>query len=878
MLVSHHMKYPVLFALSLVLGSSASANAQGGRGATAANHTAHRKAPEKKVPEAAAVYAAPAAAAPVPNWLPSTNPLQPSATVLHDLVDTKLDVRFDWARQWLLGTATLTVRPHFYPQSQLVLDAKGFDVKSVELLSGSNKKSRDLKYSYDKKKLTIALDRAYQRTEQYQLRIQYVAKPNELPRGGSEAITDDKGLYFINPLGTEKGKPRQVWTQGETEGSSCWFPTIDRPNQRMTQEISLTVESGQKTLSNGLLVSSRRNSDGTHTDTWKLSQPHAPYLAMLAVGNFAVVSDTWRGKPVDYYVDPAYQYTAKQVFGNTPEMLEFFSKKLGVDYPWEKYSQVAVHDFVSGAMENTTASTFQQQLVQFTPRELADVSYAGSESVVAHELFHQWFGDYVTTESWANLPLNESFADYSELLWAEHKYGPDAAALVQQTKLRNYLQEAQTKREPLIRYRYASREDMFDRHSYDKGGRVLHMLRSYVGDDAFFASLNRYLTQNKLSSSEIAKLRIAFEETTGEDLMWFFDQWFMQRGHPELRVSHSYENNAVVLRVQQVQDTLFQPVYRLPVTVAVWGGGGNSNQPTEHQLVVTKADQMFRLPAGQRPALVKFDNEGILLADIDETQSTEELQFQLNHARGYLQRVQAIEALRSKSADLLVSSAFRNALTDPFWATRVAALEGLRRYRGAEGAAVRKDLQRAALSEKNNTVRAVALNVLASFPNEDFSEVYNVALKDSSYLVVGAAVEALSKAPAAGTRAQVAALQSTRNPALLTALSNYYGLNGTLDDYPWFLQRSHDAPPEVLYVLLENFGKLMNRIPPIEREKGIQHLENLARTHAQLYVRLGAYKGLHELLTSMPTLKTTLQDIRNKEKDNDLKAMYSLVQ
>ncbi|MCA8831744.1 M1 family metallopeptidase [Hymenobacter pini] len=864
------MKYPVFGALFMVLMCQLPASAQAVKSSRPASTVSHPT--RKKVVEPAA--AAPVAASvAVPNWLPSTNPVQTSATILHDLFDTKLDVRFDWNKQWLLGTAVLTLRPHFYPQSQLVLDAKGFDVKSVELMSGS-RKGRDLKFNYDKKKLTITLDRLYQRTEQYQVRIQYVAKPNELPKGGSEAITDDKGLYFINPLGTDKTKPRQVWTQGETEGSSCWFPTIDHPNQRMTQEISLTVESGQKTLSNGLLVSSRRNPDGSRTDTWKLNQPHAPYLAMLAVGNFAVVSDSWRGKPVEYYVDPAYQYTAKQVFGNTPEMLEFFSKKLGVDFPWDKYAQVAVHDFVSGAMENTTASTFQQQLVQFTPRELPDVTYDGSESVIAHELFHQWFGDYVTTESWSNLPLNESFADYSELLWAEHKYGADAAALVQQTKLRNYLEEAQMKREPLIRYRYVTNEDMFDRHSYDKGGRVLHMLRKYVGDDAFFASINRYLVHNKLSSVEIAKLRIAFEETTGEDLMWFFDQWFMQRGHPELRVTHSFENSQVVLRVQQVQDTLYQPVYRLPVTVATWNG----NQPTEHRILITKADQTFRLPVNQRPSLVKFDDEGMLLADIDETQSQEELLYQLSHARGYLQKYKAIQALRTKSGDLLVSAAFRNLLNDPFWGTRIAALEGLRRYRGAEGSAVRKDLQRVVQSEKNGAVRATAIKVLASFPNEDYSELYNAALKDSSYLVASAAVEALSHAPNVNTRTQIAALQNTNNPALLTALSTYYGLNGTLDDYQWFLQRSKDAPAEVLYVMLENFGLLMQRIPPIEREKGIQRLETLARTHPQMYVRLGAYKGLHELVASMPALKPTLQDIRNKEKDSNLKAMYSLIQ
>ncbi|TGD81390.1 M1 family metallopeptidase [Hymenobacter wooponensis] len=241
------MKYPVLGALSLILTCYIVAPAQT---TTTSKSATNKTAARKKVAAPAAAATAAPAQLPVPNWLPPTSPVQPAATIVHDLLDTKLDVRFDWAKQWLLGTATLTVRPHFYAQNQLVLDAKGFDVKSVELVNSSTKKGKDLKFTYDKKKLTVSLDRSYTRTEPYQVRIQYIAKPNELPStGGSEAITDDKGLYFINPLGMDKTKPRQIWTQGESESSSCWFPTIDKPNQRMTQEISITVESGLKTLS-----------------------------------------------------------------------------------------------------------------------------------------------------------------------------------------------------------------------------------------------------------------------------------------------------------------------------------------------------------------------------------------------------------------------------------------------------------------------------------------------------------------------------------------------------------------------------------------------------------------------------------------------------
>lgn len=807
----------------------------------------------------------------IPSWLPSATPVQPTATVATDLLDTKLDVRFDWGKQWLLGTATLMLRPHFYPQNQLVLDAKGFDVKNVRLVAGS--KEKNLTYTYDKRKLVITLDRQYPRTEAYQVRINYVAKPNELSAGGSAAITSDKGLYFINPLGTDKTKPRQIWTQGETEANSAWFPTIDKPNQRMTQEIAITVEEAFRTLSNGLLISSKKNADGTRTDVWKQSLPAAPYLTMLAVGNFAVVNDTWRGKAVEYYVDPAYKATARAVFGNTPEMLEYFSTKLGVEFPWEKYAQVAVHDFVSGAMENTTAVTFQNQLTEFTQRELLDKTYE-PESVIAHELFHHWFGDYVTTESWSNLPLNESFADYSEYLWAEHKYGVDEAAMVQQKALAAYLDESLSKREPLIRYHYADREDMFDRHSYNKGGRVLHMLRRYVGDDAFFASLNRYLTRNKYSAVEIANLRLAFEEVTGEDLMWFFDQWFMQRGHPELHISHSYSGNQVSLRVQQVQDSTFSPIYRLPVTVTTWV----NNQPTAHRIIVTKADQTFLLPSSQRPSLVKFDAEAQLLADIEEERTQDELVYQYYHARNYLQKYEAITKLRTKVADLTVSSMIRNALTDDFWGVRLAAVEALRHYRGPEGNAVRQDLKQLASAERKTQVRAAAITTLATFPNENYGSLYTAALNDSSYLVASAAINALAKAPTATSLQQVVAVQETANPQLVEAVSHYFALNGTADQYEWFLRRSYELQNEALYQYLQDFGTLMQRMPPVERDKGIARLESIARSHPNQYARLGAYKGLNSLVTSSPGVKTTLQDIRAKEKDKNLVSIYALLQ
>ena len=292
------------------------------------------------------------------------------------------------------------------------------------------------------------------------------------------------------------------------------------------------------------------NEYGTRTDYWKQNLPHAPYLFMMAVGEFAIAKDEWRGKPVHYYVEKKYADVAKEIYPNTVEMLEFFSTKLGYDYPWDKYHQVVVRDYVSGAMENTGAVIFGD-FIQGNKRFLIDNA---GEDIVAHEMFHHWFGDLVTCESWSNLPLNESFATYGEYLWNEHKYGKDQADLHIDQDLSVYLGQSRINKETLIRFNYDNRMEMFDAHSYQKGGRVLHMLRNYIGDDAFFAGLNLYLKDNEFQTVEIHNLRLAFEEVTGEDLNWFFNQWFLSAGHQIIEVEKNFADGKLAVTIQQTQD------------------------------------------------------------------------------------------------------------------------------------------------------------------------------------------------------------------------------------------------------------------------------------------------------------------------------------
>ena len=446
------------------------------------------------------------------------NVYRASHTRKNDLLHTKLELRFDWEKEEVLGVAHLRLTPYFFPINQVTLDAKNFLLHAVRF----EKEGEDLNYSYDQEQVTINLGKTFKKGETYNLYIEYTAQPRKT--GGSDAITSDQGLFFIK----SGDKPVQIWTQGETEWNSRWFPTIDKPNERCTQEMYLTVQDRFTTLSNGLLVSSNDNADGTRTDYWKMDMPHAPYLFMVAVGEHAVVKESWEDTPLEYYVDPEYKSDAKNIFAHTPEMLTFFSDKFGLKYPWQKYSQIVVKDYVSGAMENTTAVIFGD-FVQRTARELADEH---NDNIVAHELAHHWFGDYVTCESWSNLTLNEGFANYSEYLWLEYKYGKEEADYFMYSERDDYLFSARNETHPLIEFEYEDKEDMFDAHSYNKGGAVMHMLRNYVGDQAFFAGTQKYLQDNALQAVEAHDLRLAFEAVTGEDLNWFFNQWFFRQGPP----------------------------------------------------------------------------------------------------------------------------------------------------------------------------------------------------------------------------------------------------------------------------------------------------------------------------------------------------------
>ena len=573
-----------------------------------------------------------------------SNTLQWSKTKYWDLIHTELDLTPNFDSQSLDGTAIISLKPHFYGQDSVILDAVNMDIYSVQEFNSGNtlSNSRTLdgtiisppgpesrKFIYSNSKQLIVYFPVVQLPENpVRLKIQYTAFPNrknvpEMNDNVNSAISNDKGLYIINHDLTDPCKPRQLWTQGEPNSNSHWFPTLDAPNQKHTQKITVRYPDTMVSLSNGTLISRTSNRLTHHTeinkglkpnqssssssssssttdnlsaiitDVWEQKQAHAPYLTMLAIGNWSVVEDSLvlpdettplvsnipdatllfseknnaesksgessplkllsekkpykfkesvglgakkqvrKTLPIQYFVEPKYEKFAKMIFGNTPEMIKFFSTYTGVPFQWDKYAQVVVRDFVSGAMENTSATVHMEQ-VQHDSLSHQDQSY---EDYISHELFHQWFGDYVTAENWSDLTLNESFATYAEYLWREYKYSQDNANFWLKETVNNYKFASKFgNNTPLLNHKYQTANEQFDAVRYQKGAAILHVLRNYIGDDAFRASMHDYLEAHKFGSAEVADWRMSIEKVTGKDMKPFFNLWYENTNLPQFQI------------------------------------------------------------------------------------------------------------------------------------------------------------------------------------------------------------------------------------------------------------------------------------------------------------------------------------------------------
>lgn len=786
-----------------------------------------------------------------------------SETILTDLVHTKLEVNFVWEKSQMNGVATITAKPHFYDSDSLILDAKSMTINSVSLIG-----KKPLKYIYKNDMLRIKLDKTYTRNDKYTVLIDYVARPEDREAGGSAAITSDKGLYFINPTGEDPNKMPQIWTQGETEASSVWFPTIDSPNAKTTQEIYITVQDKYVTLSNGRMVSSKKIAGGKRVDHWKQDLPHAPYLFMMGVGEFKVIKDSYKrpnGKTmaVNYYVEPEWEPYAQAIFGETPTMIKFFSELTGVEYPWDKYHQIVVRDYVSGAMENTGAVIFGD-FVYKNDRELLD---SDDQSTIAHELFHHWFGDLVTCESWSNLPLNESFANYSQYLWDEFRYGVDQADYYAEVEKDGYYQTAQMQgHHNLIWFDYDDKEQMFDGHSYNKGGRILHMLRNYLGDEAFFEGMRNYLEANKFKPAEFHQLRLAFEEVSGEDLNWFFNQWFLGSGFPVLEFKHTAEAGKLKISVEQKQDLETTPLYKLPMEIAVFDDQGKHI----HEVVVDELTETIELPLNGELKGVIFDNEQMVLGRKRVTKTTEEYIHQYYNGERYLARLEGLKKGsrdRSGKGEKLIL----DAMEDDFWAIRIEAVKKagkLKEENKEKGIAL---LRKMVQNDPKSSVRSAALSRLAKMTDEDeINDIFMVAIEnDKSYNVVTAALNGLGKNSPQLALEVAKKLEGEKSSKMLSGVAQLYAGHGGPEKMEFFEKTLNGNTVQGFdkLGLLSSFTYFISKREAPEMDKAHGIYDNLSETGG-MYMQMFMPQNLNYILKSIDKTGEELEDEILKHEEN----------
>ncbi|MEQ9079271.1 MAG: M1 family metallopeptidase, partial [Sandaracinaceae bacterium] len=572
-----------------------------------------------------------------------------------------LEVLPDLEARSIEATAELTLR-RVDPEARWAhLDAIAFDLIAVERLDGDA--ARGAAHQYDGEVLRVDLSDVPDGGEG-RVRVRYRATPR-------------RGLYFTAPDAARPDRPQQIWSQCQDQDGRNWFPCQDHPGQRMSTEMSVVVPKGWFALSNGVLVS-REETDGGERFHWKQEEPHPAYLVTLAAGELDASHEEAGGVPVDYYVPKGQSAHVQRSLGNTPEMIRLFSEKLSTPYPWAKYAQIVVADFIFGGMENTSATTlFERALLD--ERAALDVDM---DALVAHELAHQWFGDLVTCRDWSHAWLNEGFATYLEHVWKEHDEGRDAYLYNLEQDLELYLAEHRGRYgRPVVEKVWATPIDVFDRHLYQKGGLVLHVIREHLGDAAFWRGLAHYLERHRGGSVETRDLLRALENATGRSLEELFHQWIERPGHPGLEVAVEHGEGVVRVTVTQTQaDKDDEGAFhlRLPIEIVTEVGA------EAHALELTRRVETFAIPASEPPRMVIVDPRMTAPGTLELKAPTDMLITQLKEAESARPRWCAVRAL-AKRNEPRARAALAEALTgDSFWGVRAEAAKALGEHRTAD--------------------------------------------------------------------------------------------------------------------------------------------------------------------------------------------------
>ncbi|PYS52675.1 MAG: hypothetical protein DMF68_01010, partial [Acidobacteria bacterium] len=671
-------------------------------------------------------------------------PRQYIPTRSYDTQHIKLDLHFDWEHEQAIGTETFSFMPLTNDLRSIELDAANMSFSSVKLANGT-----PLKFEPDMahEKLRITMDRAYQPSDLVTLVISYSTNGTSKDSGIGGF---GRGLTFIKPTPEEPNRPKQIWSQGETEYNHYWFPCYDHPNDFSTTEITATVEKPLIVVSNGRLVEAKDNKDNTRTFHWKIDTPHASYLTSIVVGEYVPVQGNYAGIPIITYVYPNELEAGKVTAARLPEMVKFFSEKTGLKYPYEKYAQTVTRDF-GGGMENISATTQTDNMVHDARTEL-DRDADGLES---HELAHQWFGDYVTCRYWSDIWLNESFATYFQAMWDEHRLGRDEFLYrdVKGNEDAYYNTWAQGNRRPIVTSNFNSKDAIFDTYAYPRGGAVLHMLRKTLGEENWWRSINHYLKKYANQPVQTEQFRIAIEETTGQPMDWFFDEWLYKMGHPVFRVNQSYDQSAKTLTLKVRQEQKPDPnsdypqvgFFRMPVDIEIGTSGATR---VERVMIEPKEEQTFTFTVDSQPQLVNFDYGSTLIKELKFDKPTDELVYQLTRDEDLTGRLWALNQLSARWNDKATADAEKHKIAaalgaalnnDKFWGVRTDVAAALTKVQGTEA----RTALLAATKDKDARVRASAVKALGKSNDPSLATVYLPLLNDESYATISEAANAL---------------------------------------------------------------------------------------------------------------------------------------
>ncbi len=658
----------------------------------------------------------------------------PDKSVDVEHIDLRLEPHLE--RRRLDGVCTTTVRALDEPVARLVLNAVDIEVATV-VCEGAQ-----LRFERSDDTLAIWFDPAIAPGTRATFAVTYsVCNPRH-------------GLFFIEPSPEYPNQKPHAWTQSQDENARYWFPCFDYPHAKQSTSATVVVPRGQFALSNGKLIERRDEGDRTYF-TYQQDIPHSTYLMTLVTGPFVATDQGKAGAgdtPVAYYVLPGREADGERAFGNTPRMIRAFEERIGTAYPYAVYSQIAVADFIFGGMENTSATTQTERTLHDATAHL-DFS---SDPLVSHELAHQWFGDLLTCRDWSHAWLNEGFATYFECVWREADLGYDEYLYDVFGCVARYLDEDVDRyRRPIVCNHFRDPIELFDRHLYEKGGAVLHMLRGELGEARFWRSIQRYVKNNAQRNVETIDLIRAIEESCGRNMRAFFDQWIFRGGHPDLEFDVAWDETRKVATVTIDQKQIVDeknPAYRFDIDFgfcsdlpnALAANAGHALLEGERRIRVTieRAHETVTIPLERAPKLVRIDPGAFVLGNAKYVMGTDFAAATLRSDPDIVARIRAARAL-AKDGSQPARDALRHAFaSDPFWGVLDEAATAI----GATKAPWARELLIDSLAHEHPKVRRAVAAALGNFRDSCAAgALLFPARSDPSYFVRAAALASLGK-------------------------------------------------------------------------------------------------------------------------------------